>query len=154
MLQQPRRMTETFLNWRELSMSIVQGLMITAGVLLVYQWAVHNGKDEPITRAMVFCALIFANIFLSLVNRSFVYSVFESFRNRNKLFPLITGATLVLLAVIIYVPPVAAFFGVRALSSGELGCSLLVAAVAVLWFELYKAIKYRTLRRETSRNLV
>ena len=43
MQQKPRKMTETFLNWSELSISIIQGLMITAGVLFVYQLAVQNG---------------------------------------------------------------------------------------------------------------
>ncbi|HQX05129.1 MAG TPA: HAD-IC family P-type ATPase, partial [Flavobacterium sp.] len=33
MQQKPRKMTETFLNWRELSISIIQGVMITFGVL-------------------------------------------------------------------------------------------------------------------------
>jgi Ca2+-transporting ATPase len=43
MQQKPRKMTETFLNWRELSISIIQGLMITVGVLFAYQLAVQNG---------------------------------------------------------------------------------------------------------------
>src|SRR5690606_2952136 len=33
MLRNPRKMTDTFLNWKELGMSIVQGLIITIGVL-------------------------------------------------------------------------------------------------------------------------
>src|SRR5690606_35750752 len=85
MLQKPRKMTETFLNFKELSISIIQGLIITAGVLFMYYHAVQNGQNEETTRAMVFSNMIFANIFLSLVNRSFVYSLFESIRNKNKL---------------------------------------------------------------------
>ncbi len=38
-------MTETFLNWRELGMSILQGLVITAGVLFMYQFTVRNGGN-------------------------------------------------------------------------------------------------------------
>src|SRR5690625_3657120 len=37
MLQRPRVITDTFLNWRELSISIVQGLVITLGLLFIYQ---------------------------------------------------------------------------------------------------------------------
>ena len=76
MQRKPRKMTETFLNWKELSISIIQGLIITAGVLFAYQFAVQKGSSEETTRAMVFTTLIFANVFLSLVNRSFVYSMF------------------------------------------------------------------------------
>src|SRR5690606_5572511 len=53
MQQAPRKMTDTFLNWKELSISIVQGLIITLGVLFAYQYAVNNNADEMTTRAMV-----------------------------------------------------------------------------------------------------
>lgn len=141
MTQEPRKMTETFLNWKELSISIVQGLMITAGVLFAYQFSVQQNANEETTRAMVFTTLIFANVFLSLVNRSFVYSVFESFRNKNWLFPSIIGVTLALLFGILYIPSFAEFFQLSRLDSKDLGISVLIAAISVLWFEVYKWIK-------------
>ena len=146
MLQKPRRMTETFLNLRELGISIVQGLMITAGVLFAYQWSIRQDGSEEATRAMVFTTLIFANIFLSLVNRSFLYSVFSSFRNRNLLFPIVIGATLLLLSAILYIPSFADFFDVTSLNAEKLAISILISAVSVLWFEVYKWIKRRQLR--------
>lgn len=145
MQQKPRKMTETFLNIKELSISIVQGLVITAGVLFAYQWAVQNGGNEETTRAMVFTTLIFANVWLSLVNRSFVYSILESFKNKNNLFPLVIGATLVLLFSILYIPPFAKFFQVAELNIKELGIAMLIAAISVLWFEVYKWIKRKKL---------
>jgi len=141
MTQKPRKMTETFLNWKELSISIIQGLMITAGVLFAYQLTVQQGGDEATTRAMVFTTLIFANILLSLVNRSFVYSVFESFKYRNKLFPIAIGTTLILLFAILYIPSFARFFQVNSLNIQDLATSFLIAAVSVLWFEGYKWVK-------------
>lgn len=143
MKQRPRKMTETFLNFRELGISIIQGLMITAGVLFVYQYAVHQAYDEQTTRGMVFTTLIVANVFLSLVNRSFVYSVFDSFKNNNKLFPLIITVTLGLLAAILYIPVVSDFFKVTPLSLDKLGFAVLIAGLAVLWFEVYKWLKFR-----------
>jgi Ca2+-transporting ATPase len=143
MKQRPRKMTETFLNFRELGISIIQGLMITAGVLFVYQYAVHQAYDEQTTRGMVFTTLIVANVFLSLVNRSFVYSVFDSFKNNNKLFPLIIIVTLGLLAAILYIPVVSDFFKVTPLSLDKLGFAVLIAGLAVLWFEVYKWLKFR-----------
>ena len=143
MQQKPRKMTETFLNWRELSISIIQGLMITVGVLFAYQLAVQNGASEEKTRAMVFTTLIFANVFLSLTNRSFTYGLFESFKNKNILFPLIIGATLVLLFAILYIPVFSNFFHVSSLKLKDLGVALLIAMVSVLWFEVYKWRKRR-----------
>jgi len=132
MLQKPRKMTDTFLNWKELSISLIQGLVITAGVLFAYQWAVQNGGDEATTRSIVFSTLIFANVFLSLVNRSFIYSMFDSFKNKN---------TLLLLFAILYIPPFASFFKVRGIGVQKLGVSALIAAVSVLWFEVYKWLR-------------
>jgi len=138
MQQKPRKMTETFLNWRELSISIIQGLMITVGVLFAYQLAVQNGASEETTRAMVFTTLIFANVFLSLTNRSFTYSLFESFKNKNILFSLVIGATLILLFAILYIPVFSNFFHISSLNLKDLGITILIAMVSVLWFEVYK----------------
>ena len=141
MLQRPRKMTDTFLNWKELGISIIQGLIITLGVLFAYQYAVQNGGDEPTTRAMVFTTLIFANILLSLTNRSFIYSMWDSFKNNNKLFPLVIGTTLVLLFTILYVPFIARFFQVAPLSIQQLALAFLIGSASVLWFEVFKWFK-------------
>lgn len=147
MQRPPRVLTDTFLNWRELVVSIIQGLVITAGILWIYQHSVHLGNDEATTRAWVFSTLIFANILLSLVNRSFHYSIFESFKNRNYLLVGISALVLVLLFVILYIKPVSGFFSVAPLTVKELGLTFLTAAVSVLWFELYKLLK-RLLERK------
>ena len=141
MQQSPRKMTETFLNWKELTISIVQGLFITAGVLFAYQWSVIQGGNEEKTRAMVFTTLIFANILLSFTNRSFYYSMFDSFKNRNILFPAISSLTLILLFAILYIEPLAGFFRLTRLNTVELGTAIGIASLSVLWFELYKWVK-------------
>jgi Ca2+-transporting ATPase len=120
MKKPPRVLTDTFLNWKELSVSIIQGLIITAGILWIYQYSAGHGNDEAKTRALVFSTLIFANILLSLVNRSFHYSIFESFKNRNILLAGISALVVLLLLVILYVAPVSGFFSVTALSINEL----------------------------------
>ncbi|MBS1950154.1 MAG: P-type ATPase [Cytophagales bacterium] len=144
MLQKPRIMTDTFLSWRELWISITQGIAITVGVLIVYQWVVQHDGNEEKTRAMVFCTLILANILLSFTNRSFRYSIFESFKNKNPLLAGVTSITLGLLATILYVPSVTHLFRVTTLSTAELGVALITACVSVLWFEVFKLVKRLT----------
>lgn len=141
MLKKPRKMTDTFLNWKELAVSIAQGLIITGGVLFAYQYTVQNGGNEEKTRAMVFTTLIFANILLSLANRSFHYSLFESFKNRNRLFVVVNSLTFILLFAILYIAPFANFFHLTGLNAGELGTAIGIASVSVLWFEVYKWVK-------------
>jgi Ca2+-transporting ATPase len=141
MLQPPRVIANTFLNWRELTISIIQGLIISAGVLFAYTIAVQKGGSEEETRAMVFSTLIFSNILLSLTNRSFYYSMFESFKNRNTLLVGINGITLVLLFSILYFKPVSVFFKVSYLTGIQLLTVFAIAVVSVLWFEVYKMMK-------------
>lgn len=141
MEQPPRAMGDTFLSLNELGISVIQGVVITIGVLFAYQFAVQNGGNEEKTRAMVFSTLIFANILLSFVNRSFFYSILESFRNRNPLLIGISALVLMMLLVILYVKPISLFFKVTALNISELGMTVFIAAVSVLWFEIYKYVK-------------
>ncbi|MNY27901.1 hypothetical protein D3C86_1618410 [compost metagenome] len=108
---------------------------------MAYQWSIHKGCSEAETRAMVFTTLLLANILLSLVNRSFYYSIFTSFRNKNRWFIAINGLTLILLLTILYFKPFANFFKVSGLNLQALGLSVLIAGVSVLWMELYKLIK-------------
>jgi Ca2+-transporting ATPase len=42
MTQKPRPFSNTFFNIKELTTSIIQGLMITTGTLLTYQYAIHK----------------------------------------------------------------------------------------------------------------
>ena len=141
MTQKPRPISETFLTWRELVISIIQGLMITAGVLFVYQLTFRNGGNEDLTRTMVFTTLIFANILLSFANRSFYYTMFESFRNKNNLLIYITFATLLVLMVMLYVDPVSRFFKLTSLNLNQLLTAVSAAIISVMWFEIYKLIK-------------
>ena len=141
MLQVPRKMTDTFLNGRELSISIIQGLVITCGLLFMYQYTVQNGGSEEKTRAMVFSTLIFSNVLLSLTNRSFYYSIIECFRNKNMLLLAVNSLTLIILFMILFIPAMSNFFKVDRLAINEIGFSVITASLSVLWFEGYKWIK-------------
>lgn len=154
MLKKPRKITDTFLNWKELGISIVQGLVITVGILFIYQYSIRTGGDELTTRAMVFSTLIFANIFLSLVNRSFYYSVFESIKNRNILLFGINAIVLAALLLILFVPAISGFFKLNSLSAPQLGMTVVVSAVSVFWFELYKLNRRRKGRSKTLKLIV
>lgn len=57
------------------------------------------------------------------------------------LFPIIIGATSVLLFAILYIPPFANFFQVTALELQEIGVTLMISTVVVMWFEVYKWLK-------------
>ena len=150
MTQKPRPISETFLTWRELVISIIQGLMITAGVLFIYQLTYRTGGDEDTTRTMVFTTLIFANILLSFANRSFYYTMFESFRNKNNLLIYITATTLIVLMGMLYIEPVSDFFKLTSLNMNQVLTAGSAAIISVMWFEIYKLIKRTFSGRKTT----
>ncbi len=143
MLQKPKPMSVTFFNWKELSISIVQGLAITAGVLFIYQYALAQNYTETLIRTMVFTSLILANVFLTLVNRSFYYSIFTTLQYKNPMVPFIVVLTITLLALLLYVEPLTRFFHFESLGSTQLLICSLTSFTAVMWFELAKYIKRR-----------
>jgi len=145
----PRPFTSTFLSLHEMTISIIQGLAITAGVLFMYQYGVWKGFDEAGTRSLVFTTLVLANILLTLSNRSFYFSLITEMGNRNKLMVYIIGITLLLLVIMLYVQPIALFFTIGPLSPQSLLTCCTAAAVSVLWFELWKWIKRRRALRNT-----
>ncbi|HNU88496.1 MAG TPA: cation-translocating P-type ATPase [Ferruginibacter sp.] len=145
MLQKPREFSSTFFNAQELATSIIQGLVITAGTLFTYQYAVGQGYNESITRTMIFLALISANVFLTLVNRSFYYSILETSRYKNNLVPIIIIITIVLTALFVSVRQLAAFFSFEKLAMNQVAFAVVTGFVSVIWYEVVKYVKRRRL---------
>jgi P-type Ca2+ transporter type 2C len=116
-------------------------LFITGGTLYTYQYAVQHNYDLNTTRTMVFSCLIFANIFLTLINRSFYYSIFTTIRYKNNLVIWMIFITLVLLLSLIYIYPFAQFFDFTSINLTQLAICLGVGSISVLWYELVKLIK-------------
>lgn len=141
MQQKPKALSTTFFNARELSTSILQGLVITAGTLLMYQYSVHQGYSEALTRTMVFTVLITANIFLTLINRSFYYSIFTTLKYKNNLVVLIISITIGIVALMLYLPAVNQFFEFEHPNISQLAIAVTTGFVSVIWFELVKWAK-------------
>ncbi len=143
MLLEPRPFTTTFFKLKEITISIIQGLAITLGLLFVYQYCVTENCSESVTRTVVFLTLIASNIFLTLTNRSFYYSIFTTLRYKNNLVPIIIGATILITVLLLFVPLFAHFFEFERVSGFQICLSILVGFVSVLWIEIYKGFKRR-----------
>ncbi len=141
MSQKPKPLSTTFFNLKELSISIMQGFVITIGTLSVYQLAVASGYNEAITRTMVFTVLITANIFLTLINRSFYYSILTTLKYKNNMVLFIIFITIALVGLILYVNPLTVFFEFEGLNLNQLLTSIIIGFISVIWYEIIKIIK-------------
>ena len=137
----PRKAGASFLSLKQLTMSIIQGLMITAGCLGIGFYYMQQGSDEGTIRTVIFVTLLFSNIFLTLVNRSFVYPVIKTIRYKNNLVPLITGITLVFIALFLYVPFARNLFRLNLLPWSTVAVCAGIALVGTLWIDLWKLLK-------------
>jgi Ca2+-transporting ATPase len=137
----PRIMGQTFLSFKQLLASIVQGLAITAACLGMGYWFMQQGKDENSIRSAVFFTLLFSNIWLTLVNRSFRHTMLTTLRYRNKLVPLIIGVSLLFILILLFVPPVQELFKLGPLEWHELGYCMLAAMAGTIWMELVIALR-------------
>lgn len=141
MLQKPRPLTTTFFNLKEITISIIQGLAITLGLLFVYQYCIRENCTENATRTIVFLTLIASNIFLTLANRSFYYSIFTTIKYKNNLVLLIIGVTFFITTLLLFIPQFSQFFMFDIVSIQHIGLSILVGGISVFWIEIYKGFK-------------
>lgn len=141
MLEKPRPYSSTFFSGKELTTSIIQGLMIAAGTLFVYQYSVYEGFSESVTRTMVFTVLIVSNIFLTLVNRSFYYSIFTTLKYKNNLILLIISITIIITALLLYIPVFTKFFEFETINLSQLAICIGIGFTSVIWYEIVKFIK-------------
>ncbi len=143
MKRAPRAASASFLTLRQLTISIIQGLMITAGCLLIGYYYMQQGSSESTVRTVIFTTLLFSNIFLTLVNRSFHFSLLTTMRYRNNLVPVIIGITLFFMATFVYVPYAREIFRLQQISPQAILICMTTAMLATLWIELWKAIRRR-----------
>ncbi|PWA09660.1 cation-translocating P-type ATPase [Flavobacterium laiguense] len=138
MSQKPRPFTNTFFSLKEITISIIQGIVITVGLLFIYQYGVQNTLSENSTRTMVFLTLIASNIFLTLANRSFYYSIFTTLKYKNNLVLFIIGITIAVTSSILFVPVFRTFFMFDNITFQKTGLSIVVGFVSVFWIEFFK----------------
>jgi Ca2+-transporting ATPase len=139
----PRKMGNTFLSFRQLLISIIQGLAITGGCLGIGYYFLHQGSDNSTVRTVIFITLLFSNIFLTLVNRSFRYSVFKTMANKNRLIPIIIGITLLFIVAALYVPFVKDLFRLVTIPSATVALCIAMALVCTGWLEIWKFFRRR-----------
>jgi Ca2+-transporting ATPase len=143
MRKKPRSSDAGLFTLPELGFSLLQGTAITIGVLFMYQFAFRSGESEEGVRSMVFATLVSANLFLSLANRSFEYTIRKTLFYKNALLPLILGISAVLLLAILYLPFLTNLFNMKPISAANLGLCVLAGFVSVVWFEVWKVVRQR-----------
>ncbi|OQP49811.1 hypothetical protein A4H97_28410 [Niastella yeongjuensis] len=143
MVLPPRKRSISLFEQDELLISIVQGLIITIGVLWLYHFSMNNGASFYHTRTLVYTTLVISNIFLTFANRSFTENFVKTIHYKNRLAPWILLISILFLAVIYFVPLIQSIFGLSTITLTDFLLCTGVAFIAVFWFEIYKTNLYK-----------
>jgi P-type Ca2+ transporter type 2C len=141
MQKPPRPASANLFSGAELAISLIQGAIITMGILLMYQYAVAQGYEEQGVRSFVFATMVFSNVFLTLANRSFERTIWHTIRYKNPMMPAIMAISILMLLAILYVPALATLFKMAPIPAPALGLCLLTGIAGTLWFEGYKFVR-------------
>lgn len=134
----PRKKSDPLLGPGDLLISITQGIIIAAGVLLLYYFSMRSGHSLEETRTMVFTTLILSNVFLTFAVRSYTQTIFTTIRYKNRLALPVLGSSAIFLGLLLLYAPVRQLFGLTAISPAMFGISFATAFASVFWFEVYK----------------
>jgi Ca2+-transporting ATPase len=149
MTRPPRQKEEGLFTRGTLAISLLQGTVVLAVVLIIYLLALSRGLPEPEARSLTFTTIVFANLGLIFTNRSWSETFFQSLRSPNKALWWVFGGTLCCLFLVLYIPALQVLFWFGPVPPGYLVACAGAGVISILWFELFKY--GRNVRRKTVR---
>lgn len=133
----PRSLKEPLFNRRAAITSLLQGIGVMVAVFALFFYEVWVGEPEGYARAVAFCATVFANLALIVTNLA-QDNPLKVFTNGNKAFRWIFSGTLIMLALILFVPFLRQIFHFDPIGISGIILSLTVGILGAFWLEPLK----------------
>ena len=150
MQRPPRNPLEPMFGSRTILLSLLQGALVMLAALAVLGYALHHGIAEREARALTFTTLIFGNLGLILVNRSWQHTLPRTLGSRNPaLWWILCGASGFLLLAL-YLPFLREVFHFARITPYQFVLCLAAGLGSVLWFELFKIASRAVHRRNAA----
>ena len=140
MRRPPRRSGEGLLPRNQLLRTVGEGVVLFAGVLLVYLALLASGAPDAVARAGGFACLLIGQLVLLEVERFPARPLWEDWRPNRALGP-IAAATLLGLVLVIQVPALGHVLQLAPLSAAQWALTAGVALASTLWREPAKALR-------------
>jgi Ca2+-transporting ATPase len=136
----PRPQSQNIFSGKELLVSIIQGLVITSGLLTLYYYFTALGYPIEYVRNIIFTTLVLSNVFLTFVNRSFEESFIRTIQYKNALVPYVLAISMIFMLSIGFIGPIQGLFKVSHISAAHYAICIIVSLLCTGWFELYKSL--------------
>ena len=140
MKRPPRNPLEPLFGHHILLLSLLQGVFVLLASLAILYYSLHQGASETEARALTFSTLVVGNLSLILTNRSWQYTIRQSFHNRNPALWWVIGGAFSFLLLTLTQPFMREVFHFGQVSPYQLMLSFAAGLGSVLWFELYKVV--------------
>ena len=145
MKRPPRNLRQSIFNFKNVVISLVQGLGILLAVFILYFYVVKSGRGELEARSFAFASLVLSNLMLITVNLSWRKSIHHILLSANKVLMIVLFGTVLSLMAVLYVPFLAELFHLTPLSLGDLTLIVCVVILSLVWFEVFKIFKTKHL---------
>ena len=142
----PRRPAAPLFTRSQLSVHLLQGVIVLAIVMALYVAASASGQSDNQARTVAFAALVLANISLILSDRSWTEGFIRSLQRPNRALWYIVGGAIVFLAAALYVPALQALFQFAPLAAPWLAASIAAGALSLVCVEGLEIALSRTRR--------
>lgn len=137
----PRKNNSKVFGLQRIIISTIQGAFVLAISLGVYFIAIKLERPTDEVRALTFTTLIFSNLGLILINRSWTRTIVETFREKNKSVKWVIGGGIIFLSIVLYVPLARRFFHFSFLHLNDIFICLAAGVFSIIWFELFKILR-------------
>ena len=120
--------------------SLIEGGIVLAGSFLLFLFTIDSGYAEPVARSLAFTSLVVASLTLMFVNRRADPSSDHQRRLANRNMQLMVLLVTAVLAVGLFVPPVAAVFHFGVTPLPELGAAIAIGLLTGGWREVQRRL--------------
>ena len=134
----PRQKSEGLFTRRTLALSLLQGFVVLAVVLIIYVNALSGGLGEAEARTLTFTTIVIANLCLILTNRSWSETIVTTIRTPNTALVWVFAGTICCMLLVLCIPVLRELFMFGPISVMELMVCVVAGIVSVVWFEAYK----------------
>jgi Ca2+-transporting ATPase len=137
----PRLRSERLFTRNTVLLSLLQGGVVLAFVLITYLGSLMRGVNETEARTLAFVTIVVANLGLILINRSWSETAFQTLRWPNRALAWVFAGSLASLFLVLSVPLLQDLFRFSPVPPAEIAVAAGAGVFSVLWFEVYKVLR-------------
>lgn len=140
MKRKPRGKTDPLFSKGLILPCLMQGLVVLAVISAIFLYSLNRGLGSLDARALTFTTLIFSNLGLILVNRSWSRTFIEGLKVPNKALWWVIIGSLVIIFGVLYIPFFRELFRFSTLHPVDLAICIGAGLASTFWFEGWKIL--------------